>query len=146
MTSKAELQSYVKVQFGTDLYGFIKQKAQVEGLYDYEIASLLKVSHSMITKLRIAYGIKRIGGFSRRFDRRYGKGSVDKFKKMAENPDITLTEIGRHFGFSMEYARQVYQKIYGSAYTEALRIKRLIKKDKGLSRGTKKPKQFGDLT
>ncbi len=146
MTSKTKLESYVEVQFGTDLYGFIKQKAQVDGLYDHEIASLLKVSHWMITNLRNAYRIKRIDGFPRRFDRRYGKGSVEKFKKMAENPDITLTEIGRHFGFSKEYARQVYQKIYGSAYTEALRIKRLIKKDKGLSRGTKKPKQFGDLT
>jgi excisionase family DNA binding protein len=146
MTSKTKLESYVEVQFGTDLYGFIKQKAQVEGLYDYEIASLLEVSDSMITKLRNAYGIKRVNGFSRRFDRRYGKGSVEKFKKMVENPESTLAEIGRHFGFSKEYARQVYKRIHGSAYTEAFKKKRLTKKKKGLSERTKRSKQFGDLT
>jgi excisionase family DNA binding protein len=146
MTSKTKLESYVEVKFGTDLYGFIKQKAQVDGLYDYEIASLLEASDSMITKLRNAYGIKRVNGFSRRFDRRYGKGSVERFKKMVENPDSTLAEIGRHFGFSKEYARQVYKRIYGSAYTEAFKKKRLIKKKKGLTGRTKRSKQFGDLT
>ncbi len=146
MTSKINLESYVKVQFGTDLYGFIKQKAQVDGLYDYEIASLLKASDSMITKLRNAYGIKRVNGFSRRFDRKYGKGSVERFKKMVENPDSTLAETGRHFGFSKEYARQVYKRIYGSAYTEAFKKKRLVKKNKGLTARTKRTKQFGDQT
>ena len=146
MTSKINLESYVKVQFGTDLYGFIKQKAQVDGLYDYEIASLLKASDSMITKLRNAYGIKRVNGFSRRFDRKYGKGSVEKFKKMVENPDSTLAETGRHFGFSKEYARQVYKRIFGSAYTEAFKKKRLIKKNKGLTARTKRTKQFGGQT
>lgn len=147
MASKTKLESYVKVQFGTDLYGFIKQKAQVDGLYDYEIASLLKASDSMITKLRNAYGIKRVNGFSRRFDRKYGKGSVERFKKMVENPDSTLAETGRHFGFSKEYARQVYKRIYGSAYTEAFKKKRLIKKKKkGLTGRTKRTKQFGDQT
>jgi len=146
MASKTKLESYVKVQFGTDLYGFIKQKAQVDGLYDYEIASLLKASDSMIKKLRNAYGIKRVNGFSRRFDRKYGKGSVERFKKMVENPDSTLAETGRHFGFSKEYARQVYKRIYGSAYTEAFKKKRLVKKNKGLTRRTKRSKQFGDQT
>jgi len=146
MTSKTKLESYVEAQFGTDLYGFIKQKTQVEGLYDYEIASLLEASDSMITKLRNAYGLKRINGFSRRFDLKYGKGSVDKFKKMAENPDSTLAEIGKHFGFSKEYARQVYKRIYGCAYTEAFKRKRLSKKKEGVTGRTKRPKQFGDLT
>lgn len=146
MTSKTKLEAYVEVQFGTDLYGFIKQKAQVEGLYDYEIASLLEVSDSMITKLRNAYGIKRINGFSRRFDRRYGKGSVEKFKKMVENPDNTLAETGKYFGFTKEYARQVYKRLYGSAYTEAFKRKRLIKKKKGLTGRTKRTKQFVDPT
>ena len=146
MTSKIKLESYVEAKFGTDLYGFIKQKAQVDGLYDYEIASLLEVSDSMITKLRNAYGIKRINGFSRRFDRRYGKGSVEKFKEMVENPDSTLDETGRYFGFTKEYARQVYKRLFGSAYTEAFKRKRLVKKEKGLTGRTKRPKQFGDLT
>ncbi len=147
MTSKTKLESYVEAQFGTDLYGFIKQKAQVDGLYDYEIASLLKASDSMITKLRNAYGIKRVNGFSRRFDRKYGKGSVERFKKMVENPDSTLAETGRYFGFTKEYARQVYKRLYGSAYTEAFKRKRLVKKKKkGLTGRKNRSKQFGDLT
>ena len=85
------------------LYEFIKQKVQVDELYDYEIASLLEVKDSMITKLRNAYGIKRATGFSRRFDRRYGKGAVERFKKNDRKPD-QHTSIGRHFEFSKEYA------------------------------------------
>jgi PTS system nitrogen regulatory IIA component len=146
MTKKTKLESYVQVRFGTDLYEFIKQKVQVDEFYDYEIASLLEVSDSMITSLRNAYGIKRATGFSRRFDRRYGKGAVERFKAMAENPNSTLDDIGRHFEFSKEYARQVYKNIYGYAYTEAYKRKRLIKKKRGLSERTKRSKQSGDLT
>ena len=50
--------------------------------FDYEIASLLEVKDSMTTKLRNAYGIKRSTRFSRRFDRRYGKGAIERFKKI----------------------------------------------------------------
>lgn len=132
MTIRAKLKSYVQVQFGTDLYGFIKRKSHVDGLYDYEIASLLKVSHSMVTKLRIAYGIKRADGFSGRFDRRYGKGSVEKFKKMAEHPDTTLTEIGRHFGFSKEYAGRSIKR-YTVLLILRCKKKRQIKKKESLA-------------
>ena len=52
--------------------------------FDYGIASLLEVKDSMTTKLRNAYGIKRATRFSRRFDRRYGKGAIERFKKMIE--------------------------------------------------------------
>ena len=76
---KTKLESYVQQQFGTDLYGFIKYKTQVDQLYDYEIASLLKVSKSTIAKWRNAYGIKKADAFTRRFDRRYGKSSIEKF-------------------------------------------------------------------
>jgi PTS system nitrogen regulatory IIA component len=146
MTKKAKLESYVQERFGTNLYEFIRQKVQVDHLYGYEIASLLGVSDSMITSLRNAYGIKRANGFSRRFDRRYGKGAVERFKAMAETPKSTLDDIGRYFGFSKEYARQVYKKIYGYAYTEAYKRKRLIRRKMGLSERTKRSKQFGGPT
>ena len=146
MTKKTKLESYVQVRFGMDLYEFIKQKVQVDELYDYEIASLLEVKDSMITKLRNAYGIKRATGFSRRFDRRYGKGAVEKFKKMIENPTSTLDDIGRHFEFSKEYARQVYEKIYGYAYTEAYKRKRLIRRKMALTERTDRSNQFGGPT
>jgi hypothetical protein len=121
MASKKKLESYVQLQFGTDLYGFIKQKVQVDKLYDYEIAFLLKVSKSTVSKWRKAYGIKKADAFTRRFDRRYGKGSVEKFKKMAENPDIKLIEIGKHFRVTKQYVNYVYKKIYGSTYREAVK-------------------------
>jgi len=83
--------------------------------------------------------------FSRQFDRRYGNGSVDKFKKMAENPDITLTEMGKHFGFSRQYVSYVYKKIYGSTYREAVKQKRQIKKNKRVSVSTNRTKQYENL-
>jgi predicted XRE-type DNA-binding protein len=133
MTSKKKLEPYLQLQFGTDLYGFIKQKIQVDQLYDYEIASLLKVTQSTISKWRNSYGIKKTDAFTRRFDRRYGKGSIEKFKKMAENPDIKLTEIAKYFGVTKQYVSYVYKKIYGSTYREAVRKKRKIRKKEMLS-------------
>lgn len=138
MTKRKRLESYVQARFGMDLYEFIKQKAQVDEYYDYEIASLLEVKDSMITKLRNSYGIKRATGFSRRFDRRYGKGAVERFKKMIENPTSTLDDLGRHFGFSKEYARQVYEKIYGCAYTETYKRKRLIRRQMAIAERIKR--------
>ena len=146
MTKKIKLESYVQVQFGMDLYEFIKQKVQVDELYDYEIASLLEVKDSIITKRRNAYGIKRATGFSRRFDRRYGEGAVERFKKIIEKPTGTLDDIGRHFEFSKEYARQAYEQIYGYAYTEAYKRKRLIRRKMALAERIKRSKQFGAST
>ncbi len=119
MANKTILESYVEVRFDTDLYEFIRQKVQVDKLHDYEIASLLDVSDSTIRELRNAYGIKRANAFLRRFERRYGNGAVERFKKMVENPNSTLDDIGRHFEFSREYARQVYKKIYGMLKRES---------------------------
>ena len=133
MTSKKNLEPYLQLQFGTDLYGFIKQKIQVDQLYDYEIAFLLKVNKATIGKWRKAYGIKKADTFTRRFDRRYGKGSIEKFKKMAENPDIKLTEIAKHFGVTKQYVSYVYKKIYGSTYREAVKKKRKRRKKEMLS-------------
>jgi len=131
-----------------DLHEFIKQKVQVDQLYDCEIASLLEVKDSRITRLRNAYGIKRATGFPRRFDRRYGEGAVEEFKKMIENPTSTLDDIGRHYGFSKEYARQVYKNIYGYAYTEAYKRKRpiRIKRKMALAARTYRSNQFGGPT
>jgi len=70
-----------------DLYEFIKQKVQVDELYDYEIASLLEVERLESSQSgEMPNGIKRATGFSRRFDRRYGEGAVERFKKIIEKP------------------------------------------------------------
>lgn len=125
--TKAKIESLVRERFATDLCEFIRQKVQTDALTDCEIASLLNVSSSSISKLRRAYGITKAKAFSKRFERSYGEGAVATFKEMIENPDCCLTDVGRHFGFSREYARQVYRKIYGCSYAAASKRKRLLK-------------------
>lgn len=132
-------------EFVMELYDLLKQMVEVESLHDHEIASILKVSKSLISKLRNAYGIKKADGFHRRFESTYGKWAIEKFKKMIENPDNSLTDVGRHFGFSKEYARYVYKKIYGHAYTEAYKRKRQARKAKRLSEKRQKSKQMKKL-
>ena len=130
--AKRNLETYVKEHFGMDLYDFIKCKVEVESLYDYEIAHILNVEASRIGPLRKSLGIRRSNGFSRSFEGRYGKGAVDRFKKMIENPNNSLSDVARHFGFSRQYAWQVYKKIYACSYTEAYKRKRFEKKRKRL--------------
>ena len=127
MTKRDLVETYVKEHFGMDLYDFIKYKAEEESFYDYEIASLLRVTPGLVRNLRNTFGIKRSNGFSRRFEGRYGKGAVERFKKIIEDPKNSLSDVARHFGFSRQYAWQVYRKIYGCPYTEAYKRKRVEK-------------------
>ena len=131
-----KLTAYVKNQFGMDLFPFMKQKVEEESLYDYEIARILNVSTTSIRKLRNTYGIKRANGFSRRFENLHGMGAVETFKKLIENPDISLTDVGKHFQFSREYARQVFQKLYGYPYTDTYKRKQVLRRKKRISNGS----------
>ncbi len=128
-----QLETYVKEQFNMELYKFIKQKVEVENLYNYELACILNVNGSFIGKLKKTFEIKKAAGFLRQFERTYGAGAVKKFKKIIENPDNSLAGVARHFGFSREYARQVYKKVYGYPYTEAFQSKIKLKKRKMLA-------------
>jgi hypothetical protein len=102
----------------------MKQKVEKDALYDYEIAKLLRVSRGQMGKLRRELGINRSDGFLARFERKYGKGSVSQFRNMIEDPNISLSDVGNCFGFSREYARQVYREIHGFPYTIAYTRKR----------------------
>jgi hypothetical protein len=121
---RVNLDAYARERFGLNLYDFLRQKTGEEALYDYEIARILGVSRGRIGHLRRDFGIIRKNGFPRRFERRYGKGAVTQFKNMIENPENSLADAGDCFGFSREYARQVYSQIYGCPYTIAHRRKR----------------------
>lgn len=129
----ARIESFVRQRFGTDLCEFIRQKVEMDALTDCEIASLINVSSSSISKLRRAYGITKTKAFSKRFERSYGQGALATFKKMIENPECCLTDVGRHFGFSREYARQVYKEIYGCSYAAAYKRKRLLKQKRKIA-------------
>lgn len=142
---RAELERDVKHRFGMGLDEFIKQKVELDTLHDHEISHILGVHKSRICKLRKDYGIKRANGFLRRFECTYGTGAVETFKKLIERPDTSLTDVGGHFGFSREYARHVYKKIYGRPYTEAYKRKRLLKQKKRVAEKRKTSKRAGAL-
>jgi hypothetical protein len=80
----------------------------------------------MIKSLKKIHRIEKPDHFFERFEEKYGKGSIATFRKIIEDSQATLAEVGRHFGFSREYARLLYQKIYGFPYTETLREKREV--------------------
>ncbi len=135
------LEAYVKKRFNMGLYEFVKQKVEKENLYDYELAGMLNVDRAFVGKLRKVFIIEKAAKFPRRFERNYGAGAVERLIKIIENPDNTLVDVARHFGFSREYARQVYKKIYGYSYTEAFQNKLQLRKRKILA-NRKKPKQL----
>ena len=136
-----QLETYVKEQFNMGLYEFVKQKVEKDNLYDYELAGILNVNRAFIGKLRKTFVIEKSAKFSRQFERIYGAGAVERFKKIIENPDNTLVYVARHFGFSREYARQVYKNIYGCPYTQAFKNKLLARKRK-VCANRKKPKRL----
>ena len=115
---EAALNANVKTHFGKDLHGFVREKIEEEGVWDYEVADMLNVKQAHIGVLRRRLGIDRTKGFSSRFDRKYGAGALSRFRKMIENHEKSLADVGAYFGFSREYARQVYGKIYGCSYGE----------------------------
>ena len=122
--NKEEIEAAVKDQFDMDLCQFIKTRIENHRLYNYEIARILNVSGKLISSLMEDCGTKRRSRFARRFERDYGAGAVGIFKEKVENPDNSLSDVARHFGFSRENARQVFKKIYGYPYTEFHRKKR----------------------
>lgn len=88
--------------------------------------------------------METVNKFSRRFERKYGEGAVQMFKRIAEDPDNSLSDIARHFGFSKQYAWHVYQKISECPYSEVLKRKRQIREQKRLD-SWKKSESFGLL-
>lgn len=123
-----QVNAVVKTNFNMDLNEFLKQKVEVESLYNYEIAALLNIEKAIVGKLIRQTGLKRKNGFNRRFESHHGKGSVDLFKDMVERLDTSLSDIARHFGFSREYARQAHLNLLGRPYTQTLYKKRTQKR------------------
>jgi hypothetical protein len=142
---KTQIEASVKEQFGTNLHEYIRQKVEIEALYDYEIAPFLRVGTSTIRRLRTSFGIKKANGFNRRFESSYGEGAVEEFKNMIEDPNNSLADVGRRFVFSREYARQAYYKIYGCSYSETLKRKRGVKKITKPPNGKSKSQRMADL-
>lgn len=120
---KTQLESYSRNNFGASLFELVKYKVEVEALTYNEIAHMLEVTPKEIGTLINYFGIDKSQAFPARFEKRYGKGAVHIFKTIIEHPNKHLSDVGRHFGFSREYARQVYKLIYGIPYTQAFKKK-----------------------
>lgn len=130
--TKKEVQIFIKQRFDMDLCDFIRSRVYDEKLYDYEISQLLHVSKGLVSNLRKLCGTKKANAFTRRFESIYGTGAVDRFKKLIEHADNSLSDVAKVFRFSREYARQVYEKIYGYPYTGIHRKKLEVRREKKL--------------
>lgn len=99
-----------------------------------------------ICKLRKEFGISRADSFSRRFRATYGKDAFERFKEIINRPDASLSDVGRYFGFSRQYASAVYKKIHGRSYSEVCERRRKTGKDaKEIEKLPKQLRQVSDL-
>ena len=102
---------------------FIREKVEVEALTDAQIAQLLDVGTSTISHWRNKFNIRPADKFKRKFKEKYGPDAIESFDMMVRNR-TTLQEIANYFGFTREYARQVYNKLYKGSYSEHQRQRR----------------------
>jgi len=102
---------------------FIREKIETEALTDAQIARLLEVGTSTISHWRNKFNIRPADKFKRKFKEKYGPDALDSFDMMVRN-QTTLQEIANYFGFTREYARQVYNKLYQGSYSDYLRRQR----------------------
>lgn len=127
-----KIEDYITNSFKMTVKDFMRQMVEVKGLVDKEIAEMLNVSIRSVWNIRREYGLKKAGISLRRFEKRYGPNAITRFKTIIEDPSSSLADVGRHFGFSRENARQIYKKIYGFPYTETYKekvISRRLKAD-----------------
>ncbi|HUV59098.1 MAG TPA: helix-turn-helix transcriptional regulator [Desulfatiglandales bacterium] len=119
----------MKKSFDMPIQDLMQQVIEINGLLiDREIINIPDVNIPTICKLRKQYGIKRADSSLRRLERRYGPGFVMRFKSIIEDPSSSLADVGRHFGFSREYVRRIFKKIYRLPYTEIYKKKILLRR------------------
>ena len=102
---------------------FIREKVEGDALTDAQIARLLNVGTSTVSHWRNKFNIKPADKFKRKFKEKYGMDALESFDLMVRNR-TTLQEIANSFGFTREYARQVYNKLYEGSYSEHQRQRR----------------------
>jgi hypothetical protein len=96
---------------------FIRENVEVQTLTDAQMARVLKVATSTVSHWRNKFHIKPADKFHRKFKEKYGPDALECFDRMVSKR-TPLQEIANHFGFSREYARQVYTKLYRGSYSE----------------------------
>lgn len=101
----------------TRIEQYIREKIEIETLTDAQIAHLLNVGASTVSHWRNKFNIRPADKFKRKFKEKYGSNALACFDMMIRNR-ATLQEIASYFGFSREYARQVYNKLYHGSYSK----------------------------
>lgn len=102
---------------------FIREKVEIETLTDAQIARILNVGTSTVSHWRNKFNIRPANKFKRKFREKYGSDALEWFDMMVRRSS-TLQEIASYFGFSREYARQVYNKLYHDSYSKSQRQRR----------------------
>ena len=106
----------------------MQQVIEINGFVDREIINIPDVNIPTTRKVRKQYRTKRANSSLMRLERRYGPDFVMKFKSKIEDPSSSLADVGRQYGFSREYVRQIFKKIYGFPYAEIYKKKTLLRK------------------
>ncbi len=136
------LEFYMESTYDMELQEVVQQKFEMPPHDDHEIYNIPYAKPWKIKTCQNAFEIKKENKFSRRFERRYGRGALDTFKKLAENPKNSLADVGRYFGFTREYSRYVYTKVYGCSYAELYRRKQIARARKRSVDRRKKTKKM----
>jgi len=102
---------------------FIRTKVEQEQLGDAQIAQLLHVGASTASHWRNKFHIKPAEKFGRKFQEKYGVDALECFDMIICRGG-SLREVATYFGFTREYARQVYQKLYHGAFSTHQRQRR----------------------
>jgi len=102
---------------------FIRTKVEQERLSDAQIAHLLHVGTSTAAHWRNKFAIKPAEKFGRKFQEKYGPDALECFD-MIIGRGGSLQEVATYFGFTREYARQVYHKLYQGSFSSHQRHRR----------------------
>ena len=123
------LEPDMKKLFDLPIQDLMQQVIEINGLLiDREITTIPDVNIPTICKVRKQYRTKRADSTLMRLERRHGSGFVIRFKSIIEDPSSSLADVGRHFGVSREYVRQIFKKIYGFPYAEIYKKKILLRR------------------
>ena len=84
----------------------IIERMVLEGYRDEDIGKVLGLSVPAVCQWRQRFGIPAADKFARTFTRTYGPDAIETFIAQRRH-GTSLAELGRTFGFTREYARQV---------------------------------------
>ena len=104
---------------------FIRTKVEQERLGNAQIAQLLHVGTSTASHWRNKFHIKPADKFERKFQEKYGLDALACFDRIIRHGG-SLQEVANYFGFTREYARQVYTKLYHGSYSAQQRQRQRV--------------------